>query len=183
MNEVIDLLNNPSKRQEGLSIARTLDSLTYELMNHLILCGLKENDPSFNGEYIKLCVKHKGAKKIGDLLIDFFVNGNINEKIGSLKALYHVSEEPLILDESTKRFIENPKFKEHKTTYKEREKILIKEYRKCDNIILKFFFKWAIPSKSGDFFKGVPETYADLETLIKDDIKLKKQLTEYAEWN
>ncbi len=183
MNEVIDLLNNPLKRQEGLFIARTLDSLTDELINDLILCGLKENDPSFNGEYIKLCVKHKGTKNIGNRLIDFFSNGSMNEKIGSLKALYHVSEEPLILDESANRFIENPKFKEHKTAYKEREKILIKEYKKCDNIILKFFFKWAIPSKSSDFFKGVPETYTDLVTLVKNDIQLKEQLTEYTEWN
>ncbi|WP_299316013.1 hypothetical protein [uncultured Aquimarina sp.] len=183
MKEVTDLLNDPLKRREGLTIAKTLDNLTDELTNDLILCGLKENDPSFNGEYIKLCVKHKGTKNIGDLLIKYFVNGSMNERIGSLKALYHVSEEPLILDESSNRFIENPKCNEHKTSYKEREKILINEYDKCGNIILKFFFQWAIPSKSGDFFKGIPETYEDLEALIDEDSQLKEQLTEYTEWN
>ena len=183
MKEVTDLLNDPLKRRDGLTIAKTLDKLTDELTNDLILCGLKENDPSFNGEYIKLCVKHKGTKKIGDCLIRYFINGTMNEKIGSLKALYHVCEEPLILNESSNGFIENPKFNEHKTSYKEREKILVSEYDECDNIILKFFFQWAIPSKSGDFFKGVPKTYEDLEALIDEDDQLKEQLKEYAKWN
>lgn len=181
--KLISLLSNQKTRYQGFEEAKKLSSMSDTLIDKLLECALKENDPSFNGEYVKLCVKNRDVFQIGLKLMLKVTRGTPLEKIGALGALYHVSDEPFIWAPEDEEFRENPRFKDHIKSYMRREEILINEFHACDNIVLKFFFRWALPSKGSSFFKGVPETDIELYSLIENEPELKQLLQDYRDWN
>lgn len=60
--------------------------------------------------------------------------------------------------------------------------ILKSEFAACDNIVIKFFYQWAIPSEKEGVLKGLPETDVDLMEKIKEDKELIELLNDYRNW-
>ena len=180
--DIVNFLDSVDTRHEGLNTARNLIDADDEVINKLIECAIKENDPNFNGEYINVCVKHRSIYEISSILLDKVIKGSEVEKMGALKALYHVREERLIINFEDGTFYESSKYKDNKVEYKKRLDILKKEYIRCDNLVIKFFYQWAIPSEKDGLLKGQAETDIDLLKMIKGNEELVALWDKYRKW-
>jgi len=180
--DIINLLDSYDTRHEGLNAVREQDDINNEVISKLVECAIRESDPSYNGEYIKECIKHRSIHDISNLLLEKVVNGKKIEKIGALKALYHVRENRIITNFDNGTFYENPKYKNNKIEYKKRLNILKSEFVNCDNIVIKFFYQWAIPSEKGGILNGLPETDVDLIEKIKEDKELVALWNDSKKW-
>lgn len=154
------------ERLERFAYLDTVESkknLTTEEIDKLIYYGILESDPSANGYFIKPCLQTLGVFKVSKKVMDYYLNGNLKEKVGALKLFYWVSEQSIVMD-----YFEDGDYKEKevqaiqndKSEYKNRAEVLIPELLTCENPILKFFFKWALSRDDHrkKYFKKIPET-------------------------
>lgn len=150
-----------------------LDIIPDEIIDELILQAVYESDVSANGYYIEPCKKKLGVKEISRRVLPYILSGSDEEKMGAIKLFYWLSEPVDTWYDGNNDIVQLPiSVKATKEEYLEIQKILVEEYKKCKNPVLRFYFQWALPDEREVLLKNEPKTSQDLIEIIKDDYKL-----------
>ncbi|MDW7691610.1 hypothetical protein R9C00_17315 [Flammeovirgaceae bacterium SG7u.111] len=170
----------PKKRMIVLMYLQKIPTYPISLLHLMFKAGISETDPSANGYFIKPYIELLGVQKVSDLLFDYYYNGNDLMKTGVLKVFYHVHWDYYDWDEKEQRIVEDIELKRVlKLEYEERKRKLLIEYQKCDNLVMKFFYQWALPNERDGILKGLPESSEDLVKFIKGDARLETFYQQY----
>ncbi|WMX16572.1 hypothetical protein [Aureispira sp. CCB-E] len=152
-------------KYDYLEKMKAKERLSDNEIKKLIRYAIYETDLSSNGDFLKPCLVQIGVKDVSAKIYEYYKNGTIREKIGALKLWYWVREDVDYFCTKRKKLIKNKHaIKNNKTEYVNRLELLKSDFKKCNDVLLKFFFQWAIfTERDSSLFEGLPETVPELK--------------------